>query len=146
MGFYWLHWASLAQLLHTYPWGLWACHQFPTLFACIALGLPRSILTFFHILHYPWVCYSLLLSFRALLSPFAFVRPIYLFHGPVIHYFCRLDLMVFVLCLLSTSLCCWVGLPFLHLGFTKKDPQHTLSFFYANKIKFCFIICSTFNR
>ena len=26
----------------------------------------------------------------------------------------------FVLCLLPTSLCCWVGLPFLHLGFTKK--------------------------
>ena len=48
-------------------------------------------LPFFHITHYPWVCYSPLLSFRALLSPFAFSRPIYLFHGPMIHYSCRLD-------------------------------------------------------
>ena len=47
MCFYWFHWASLTQLLHTHPWGLWACHQSPTLFACIALGLLRLILTFF---------------------------------------------------------------------------------------------------
>ena len=42
-----------AQLLHTHPWGLWACHQSPTLFACIALGLLRPILTFFtsHTIH-----------------------------------------------------------------------------------------------
>ena len=51
---------------------------------------------FFHITHCPWVCYSLFLSFRALLSPFASSRPIYLFHGPVIHYSCRLDSMVFL--------------------------------------------------
>ena len=37
----------LAQLLHTLPWGLWVCHQSPTFFACIALGLPQPILTFF---------------------------------------------------------------------------------------------------
>ena len=44
--------ASLAQLLHAHSWGLWACHQSPTLFTCIALSLPRPILTFFshHIL------------------------------------------------------------------------------------------------
>ena len=91
---------------------------------------------FFHITHYPWVCYSLFLSFRALLSPFAFSRPIYLFHGPVIHYSCRFDLMVFVLCLLSTSLCCWVGLPFLHLGFTKKKKtlNNYFSTLYRNSI------------
>ena len=47
MGFYWLYWASLAQLLHTHPRGLWVCYQSPTLFACIALGLSRPILTFF---------------------------------------------------------------------------------------------------
>ena len=47
MGFYWLHWTSPTQLLHTHPWGLWACHQSPTLFACIALGLSWPILTFF---------------------------------------------------------------------------------------------------
>ena len=56
---------------------------------------------FFHITHCPWVCYSLFLSFRALLSPFAFLRPIYLFHRPVIHYSCRLNLMVF--CSLSLA-------------------------------------------
>ena len=58
---------------------------------------------FFHIIHCPWVCYLLFLSFRALLSTFAFSRLIYLFHRPVIHYSCRLDLMVFVLYLLPTS-------------------------------------------
>ena len=58
---------------------------------------------FFHIIHCPWVCYSLFLSFWSLLSPFAFSRPIYLFHGHVIHYSCHLDLMVFVLYLLPTS-------------------------------------------
>ena len=58
---------------------------------------------FFHIIHCPWVCYSLFLFFRALLSLFAFSRSIYLFHGPVIHYSCHLDLMVFVLYLLPTS-------------------------------------------
>ena len=126
MGFYWLHWAFLAQLFHTHPWGLWACHQSRTLFACIALGLPRPILIFFHIIHCLWVCYSLFLSFWALLSPFTFSRPIYLFHGPVIHYSCRLDLMVFVLCLLPTSfrsvLLGWAS--FLSFGsHTKKRPS-----------------------
>ena len=58
---------------------------------------------FFHIIHCPWVCYSLFLSFQALLSPLAFSRLIYLFHRLVIHYSCRLDLMFFVLCLLPTS-------------------------------------------
>ena len=125
MGFYWLHWGSSAQLLHTHPWGLWVCHQSPTIFACIALSLPRPILTFFHIIHCLWVCYLLFLSFEALLSPFAFLKPIYLFHGLVIHYFCRLDLMVFVLYLLPTSfrsvLLGWASS--LSFGFHKKDPQ-----------------------
>ena len=125
MGFYWLYWASLAQLLHTHHWGLWACHQYPTLFACIVLSLSRPVLAFFHIIHYPHVCYSLFLSFRALLSPFAFSRSIFLFHGLVIHYSCRLDLMVFVLYLLPTSFCSvllgWASS--LLFGFHKKDPQ-----------------------
>ena len=79
---------------------------------------------FFHITHCPWVCYSLFLSFRALLSPFAFSMPIYLFHGPVIHYFCRLDLMVFF-CSLSLAnfsvLLSWAL--FLTFGFHKKIPS-----------------------
>ena len=126
MGFYWLYWVSPTQLLHTHPWGLWAYYQSPTLFTCIALGLSRPIFTVFHITHCPWVCYSLFLSFWALLSPFAFSRPIYLFHGPVIHYSCHLDLMVF--CSLSLAnfsvLLSWAS--FLTFRIHKKDPQHTL--------------------
>ena len=124
MDFYWLHSASPAQLLHTHPWGLWVCHQSPTLFTCIAIGLPWPILTFFHITHCLWVCYSLFLSFRALLSPFTFSIPIYLFHRPVIHYSCRLDWMVFF-CSLSLAnfsvLLSWAS--FLTFGFHKKRPS-----------------------
>ena len=81
---------------------------------------------FFHIIHCPWVCHSLFIPLRALLSPFAFSRPIYLFHGPVIHYSYRLDLMAFVLYLLPTFfwyvLLGWTSS--LLFGFHKKDPQH----------------------
>ena len=84
-----------------------------------------SFLLFFHIIHCSWFCYLLFLSFPALSSPFAFLKPIYLFHGLVIHYFCRLDLMVFVLNLLPTSfrpvLLGWASS--LSFGFYKKDPQ-----------------------
>ena len=68
---------------------------------CFEPAAARSY--FFHIIHCPWVSYSPFLFFWALLSPFAFSRPIYLFYGPVIHYSYRLDLMVFVLYLLPTS-------------------------------------------
>ena len=81
---------------------------------------------FFHITHCPWVCYSLFLSLRALLSPFAFSRPIYLFHRPVIRYSYRLDLMVF--CSLSLAnfsmLLSWAS--FHTFGFHKKGPSTTL--------------------
>ena len=126
--FYWLHWAFPAQLLHTHPWGSWACHQSPTLFACIALGLPRPILTFFHITYCPWVCYSLFLSFWALLSPFSLSRSIYLFHGPVIHYSYRLGLMVFFCSPPLANffvLQSWAS--FLTFGFHKKRPSTPVS-------------------
>ena len=134
-----LPWASLALLLTLYSHGLLLTSLGflgpITLYSSLGfMGLSLILYSlclhcfgpvaahsyFFYITHCPWVRYSLFLSFRSLLSPFAFSRPIYLFHGPMIHYSCRLNLMVFVLCLLPTSLCCWVGLPFLHLGFTKK--------------------------
>ena len=90
---------------------LWACRG--------------PFLLFFHIIHCPWVCYSLFLSFRAFFSPFAFSRPIYLFYGPVIHYSCCMDLMVFVLYLLPTSfwsvLLGWASS--LLFEFHKKDHQ-----------------------
>ena len=94
---------------------LWACRG--------------PFLLFFHIIHCLWVCYLLFLSFRALLSPFAFSRPIYLFYGPMIYYSCRLDLMVFVLYLLPTSfrsvLLGWDSSSL--FGFYKKDPQQILN-------------------
>ena len=71
-------------------------HQPLTFFAFITLGLPWPILTFSnHIL--PMVYFFFFFfSFRAPLSTFASFRPICLFHGPVIHYFCRLGLMDFL--------------------------------------------------
>ena len=78
-------------ILH--PWGLWACHQPLTFFACITSGLLWPILTF---LHHILPMSLLLLSLQAPLGPFASSRSICLFHGLVIHYSCRLGLMVFL--------------------------------------------------
>ena len=60
----------------------------------------------------------LFLSFRASLSPLASSRPICLFPGPVIHYSCRLGLMV-LLPILSI-LCC----PCYWAFFLTNSPQH----------------------
>ena len=139
-----LPWASSALLLTLYSYGLLLtslsfCDPITSYSSLGFMGLPSIPYSlclhcfgsaaahsyFFHIIHCPWVCYSLFLSFRTLLSPFSFSRPIYLFHGPMIHYSCHSDLMVFVLCLLPTSLCCWVGLPFIHLGFTQKKTLNS---------------------
>ena len=103
MGFYWLHWVFLTQLLHTHPWGFFSLPSIPYSLCLHCVGPTAVHYYFFHIIHCPWVCYSLFLSCWALLSPFAFSRPIYLFYGPLIHYFCYSDLMVFVLYLLPTS-------------------------------------------
>ena len=88
---------------------LWACHGPFLLFShhTLPMGLLLTI-SFF------------LGSFE----PLAFSRPIYLFHGPVIHYSCRLGLMVF--CSLSLAnfsvLLSWAF--FLTFRFhKKKDPQ-----------------------
>ena len=108
-----LPWASLALLLTLYSYGLLLTSLgFSGLTSYSSFGfmgllsIPYSLCLhcfgpatahsyFFHITHCSWVCYSLFLSFRALLSPFAFSMPIYLFNEPVIHYSCCLDLMVF---------------------------------------------------
>ena len=109
-----LPWASSALLLTLYSHGLLLTSlgfldPITSYSSLEFMGLPSILYSlylhcfgpsaahsyFFHITHCPWVCYSLFLSFRALLSPFAFLIPIYLFHGLVIHYSCRLDLMVF---------------------------------------------------
>ena len=77
-------------ILH--PWSSWAYYQPLTFFACITLGLLWPIPTFpHHILPMG----LLFLSFWDSLSPFVSSRPICLFYGLVIHYSCRLGLMVF---------------------------------------------------
>ena len=57
---------------------LWAC---------------RDLFSLFHIIYCPWFAFSLFLDS---LSPFTSSRPIYLFHGPIIHYSCHLGLMGFL--------------------------------------------------
>ena len=101
---------------------------------CFDLAVAHSY--FFHITHCPWVCYSLFLSFRALLSPFASSRPIYLFHGPVIHYSCRLDSMVFLFSV-SCKLLYVVELGFLSYIWVsqKKKRPSTMCLYHKNKYK-----------
>ena len=79
--------------LISYPWDSWTCYQPLTFFACITLGLLWPIFIFlYHILPMD----LLLLSFWVPLNPFASSRLICLFHRPVIHYSCRLGLMIFL--------------------------------------------------
>ena len=82
-----------SNYLILYPWDSWTCHQPLTFFARITSGLLWPILTF---LHHILPMSLLLLSFQAPLGPFVSSRPICLFHRPVIHYSCRLGLMVFL--------------------------------------------------
>ena len=86
-GLIWLNYLIL------HPWGSWACYQPLTFFACITSGLLWPIFTF---LHHILPMGLLLLSLRAPLSPFASSRAICLCHGHVIHYLCRLGLIVFL--------------------------------------------------
>ena len=66
----------------------------------------------------------LFLSFLASLSLLASSRPIYLFVGPVIHYFCRLGLMGFLLFILSI-LCGPHYWAFLYAWASTNGPQQT---------------------
>ena len=115
-------WASLAHLLSlgflgpftnsAFPWAftnfiglLWpnylilflgvhgpAINPLLSLFALLwACGGPFSL----YFLHHRLPMGMLFLSFWASLSPLTSSRPICLFYGPVIHYSCRLGLMVF---------------------------------------------------
>ena len=141
-------WASLAHLLafgflspftnFVFSWLLLTSLGFPspiTSYSSLGfMGLPSIPYSFCLHCFGPTAAHSYFFSHHTLpmglllttsLFPGSF-EPIYLFHGPVIHYSSHLDLMVFVLCLLPNSLCCWVGLPFLHLGFTKKRPSTVL--------------------
>ena len=85
---------SWPNYLIFYHWGSWAFHQPLTFFIRITSGLLWLILTF---LHHILSMSLLLLSLRAPLTPFASLRLICLFYGPMIHYSCHLSLMVFYL-------------------------------------------------
>ena len=103
---------------------LWACHQSPTFFACIALGLPRPILTFSH----HTLPMSLLLAISLFLSsfePICFLNahlliswicdPLFLPFG--LNGFCSLSFANFF------SICV-AGLGFLpFIWVSQKDPQ-----------------------
>ena len=72
----------------------------------------------------------LFLSFRASLSQFASSRPTYLFLGPVIHYSCRLGLMV-LLPTLSILYC-----PCYWAFFLTNGPQHLAPWTYETFMRF----------
>ena len=76
-----------------HSWGLWACHQPLIFFTCITSNL---LWPFFTFLHYIPPIGLLPLSLQAPLGPFAFSRPICLFHGSVIHHTYHLGLKVFL--------------------------------------------------
>ena len=118
---------SPTQLLHTHSWGLWAYHQSPTLFACIALGLPWPIFTSFSHHTLP---IGLLLTISLFLSsfkPICFLKthlliswtydPLFLPLG--LNGFCPLSFANFFMLLGWAS--------FLTFGFHKKDPQQYLT-------------------
>ena len=100
-------------------------------FVCITLGLQWPILTFlYHILPMG----MLFLSFQAFLSPFASLIPICLFYGPMIHYSCRLGLMVlpsvcqpFITLVAGLSSFTWI---------LKNDPQHLAPWTYEAFLRF----------
>ena len=146
LGFYWLHWASLAQLLHTHPSGLWACHQSPTLFACIALGLPRPILTFFSHHTLPMGLLFAISLFLGSFEPICFLKTHLLISWTYDPLFLPLGLNGFC----SLSFANFFSIYVTRLGFLpfirvpQKDPQHPVSLFatlyfnYANVFLFLF--------
>ena len=127
-------WVSLALLLILHSHGLLLTSLgFPdpiTLFSSLGfMGLPKT--PYFLSLHSfgPVAALShfstlyiahrmLFLSFQASLSPLASLRPICLFNGSVIHYSCRLGLMV-LLSVFQFFAALVIGLFFFLLGFSQ---------------------------
>ena len=98
----------------------------PYFCACVTLGLQWSNLIF---LYHMLPMGMLFLSFRASLSPLASSRPICLFYGPVIHYFCLLGLIVLPsVCQFFAALV--VGLSSSYLDSHKWPSTHTMLSLY----------------
>ena len=99
-------WASLTLHSHEFLLTLLGFPGPITLFSSLGfMGLPltpyflylhcfRPAMAHSHFLYHKLSMGMLFLSFQISLSPFTSLRPICLFHGPVIHYSCRLGLMV----------------------------------------------------
>ena len=101
MGFYRIFWAFPTQSHYSSSLGFIGLLSTPY-FLCFHYFGPVAVHSHFST---SYIAHDLLfLSFRASLSPFTSSRPIYLSHGPVIHYSYRLGLMDFLsICqLLST--------------------------------------------
>ena len=88
-----------------HPWGSWVYHEPLTFFTFVTLGMSWPILTFpHHIL--PMVCFSL---FPDSFKPIYLLNALFLSHGLVVHYSCRLGLIGFLsICQLFSV--CVVGL------------------------------------
>ena len=115
MDFYWILWASPAQLRYSSSLGFMGLPSTPY-FLCFHYFGPAAAHSHFST---SYTSHGLLfLSFRAPLSPFTSSRPICLSHGHVIHYSRRLGIMSFLLNLLTlffpycwASSCYWAPLP-----------------------------------
>ena len=93
MSFYWIIWASLAQLHYSSSLGFIGLPSTSYFLCFLCFGLVAAHSHFFT----SYTTHGLLfLSFWASLSPFSSSRPICLSHGPVIHYSCCLGLMSFL--------------------------------------------------
>ena len=93
MSFYWIIWVSLAQLHYLSSLGFMGLPSTPY-FICFHYFGPAAAHSHFST---SYTAHGLLfLSFRTPLSLFTSSRSICLFHGPVIHYSCRLGLMGFL--------------------------------------------------
>ena len=93
MDFYWILWASLAQLHCSSSLEFMGLQSTPY-FLCFHYFGPAVAHSYFST---SYIAHGLLfLSFRAPLSPFTSSRPICSSHGLMIHYFCRSGLMGFL--------------------------------------------------
>ena len=126
MGFYWIFWASLAQLHYPSSLGFMGLPSIPYFLCFHYFGLAAAHSHF----STSYTAHGLLfLSFRTPLSPFTSSRSICLFHEPVIYHSCYLSLMVLLhVCQPFAALV--AGLSAFHLD-PKKWPTTIISF--ANK-------------
>ena len=132
-------WAFMARLLSLgFPGpitldsslGFMGLPEIPYFFSLHCLG-PVAALSHFST---SYTAYGMLfLSFLTSLSPLASSRLICLFVGPVIHYFCRLGLMVFCYLFCQFFVALIIGLSFYLPGLSQMTPNNRKSMFFLVK-------------